>query len=168
MDANRFKELFLPYYRQLYVTAFKLTGNTEDAEDMVQETYIKLWKLRSKLNTIHNPEAFCKTIVRNLCLDKLRAQHYDTTTLEKTHATDEETPSVIIERKEANLLLYSLIEALPPIQKNIMLLHDVNGFSYEEIEKITGLNKISLRVTLSRARKKIREQFVQITAHENK
>ena len=58
MDSVRFKELFLPYHRRIYQVAFRLLGNSDDAEDMVQETYIKLWERREELSQVRNAEAF--------------------------------------------------------------------------------------------------------------
>ena len=67
--------------------------------------------------------------------------------------------------KYNNQLLYGLINRLPDMQKKLVLLHDANGYTVEEIEKITGLTPINIRVTLSRARKKLREQFIKHTAY---
>ena len=64
MDANQFKEQFLPYHAKLYRVAFRLMGNTQDAEDMVQEAYLKLWKKRDELpNDIQSMESYCITLV---------------------------------------------------------------------------------------------------------
>ena len=74
MDANDFKRRFLPYHQKLYRTAFRLMGNAQDAEDMVQEVYLKLWKKREELPPdIRNTEAYCVTPTKNLCLDARRA-----------------------------------------------------------------------------------------------
>ena len=167
MDSVRFKELFLPYYRRIYQVAFKMLGNSEDAEDMVQETYIKLWERRDELSQVRNAEAFCTVITRNLCLDKIRSTKYDTASTddERIMLPDNETPSDIVERKDHNRLLYGLINDLSDMQKKLILLHDANGYTLDEIEKITGLTPINIRVTLSRARKKLREQFIKHTAY---
>ena len=72
MDANDFKRLFLPYHRKLYRVAFRLLGNVQDAEDMVQEAYLKLWKRREELpSNIESWEAYCITLTKNLCYDAL-------------------------------------------------------------------------------------------------
>lgn len=167
MDSVRFKELFLPYHKRIYQVAFRLLGNSEDAEDMVQETYIKLWERRDELSNVRNAEAFCTVVTRNLCLDKIRNTRYDTecTDEERLMQPGGETPSDIVERKDHNRLLHDLINRLPDVQKKLILLHDANGYTFEEIEKITGLTPINIRVTLSRARKKLREQFIKYTAY---
>ena len=69
MDAAEFKQQFLPYHRKLYRTAFRLTENPQEAEDMVQEAYLKLWNKRDELAGVLNTEAYCVTLVKNLCYD---------------------------------------------------------------------------------------------------
>lgn len=64
MDTAEFKQQFLPYHRKLYRVAFRLTGNPQDAEDMVQEAYLKLWNKRDELADVLNTEAYCVTLSR--------------------------------------------------------------------------------------------------------
>lgn len=169
MDANDFKEQFLPYQRRLYRVAFLLMGNAEDAEDMVQEAYLKLWKKRNELSSdIDSMEAYCVTLIKNLCYDALRKAHIDKDerSPEELKISNESTVSHEIEvRDEANQVM-RLIEGLPEQQRQIILMRDVNDRPYEEIEEETGLSAINIRVLLSRARKRIREQFKAIMKYE--
>lgn len=71
MDAESFKNEFLPYHRKLYSVAYRLLENAADAEDLVQEAYLKLWDKREGLMVISNPEAFSVTLVKNMCFDLL-------------------------------------------------------------------------------------------------
>ena len=71
MDAESFKKEFLPYHRKLYCIAYRLLENAADAEDLVQEAYLKLWDKREGLAIISNPEAFSVTLVKNMCFDLL-------------------------------------------------------------------------------------------------
>lgn len=64
MDTAEFKQQFLPYHRKLYRVAFRLTGNPQEAEDMVQEAYLKLWNKRDELASVLNTEAYCVTLVK--------------------------------------------------------------------------------------------------------
>ncbi len=77
MDTAEFKQQFLPYHRKLYRVAFRLTGNPQEAEDMVQEAYLKLWNKRDELAGVLNTEAYCVTLVKNLCYDALRRSRPD-------------------------------------------------------------------------------------------
>lgn len=169
MDANDFKRKFLPYHRKLYRAAFHLMGNAQDAEDMVQEAYLKLWKRRDELPTdIANLEAYCVTLVKHVCHDALRLAH-----LEEDGRPPEELPIIgntnvahEVELKDEAHQVMTLIGQLPDQQRQIMQMRDVEDLAYEEIEKATGLTSVNIRVLLSRARKKIREQFLAIRNYE--
>ena len=169
MDANDFKQRFLPYHRKLYRVAFLQLGNAQDAEDMVQEAYLKLWQKRNELPPdIANLEAYCETLIKHLCYDKMRLLH-----LEEDDRSPEELPLAgsanvaheVEQRDEANQVM-RLIGQLPEQQKQIIQMRDVEERPYEEIEEATGLTSINIRVLLSRARKKIREQFLEIMNYE--
>ena len=169
MDANDFKRKFLPYHRKLYRAALHLMGNAQDAEDMVQEAYLKLWKRRDELPTdIANLEAYCVTLVKHVCHDALRLAH-----LEEDGCPPEELPIAgstnvahEVELKDEAHQVMTLIGQLPDQQRQIMQMRDVEDLPYEEIEKATGLTSVNIRVLLSRARKKIREQFLAIRNYE--
>ena len=169
MDANQFKEQFLPYHAKLYRVAFRLMGNTQDAEDMVQEAYLKLWKRRNELpNDIQSMEAYCITLVKNICYDTLRLSHLaeDGRAPEELNISGNISLTTEVElRDEANQVM-KLIEQLPEQQQQIVMMHDVDDRPYEEIEEVTGLSAVNIRVLLSRARKKIREQFKEIMKYE--
>ena len=76
MDAESFKRMFLPCHAKLYGVACRLLENAEDAEDLIQEAYLKLWSKREELTLISNPEAFAVTLVKNMCFDLLRSGKY--------------------------------------------------------------------------------------------
>lgn len=170
MDAVSFKQQFLPCHQKLYRVAFRLMGNAQDAEDMVQEAYLKLWKKRDELIDIQNIEAYCVTLIKNVCYDALRAFHLDEDNRppEELNVTATSNVAQEMERKDEMIHLRKLIGQLPEQQKRVMLLRDLNECSFEEIEKATGLNAVNIRVLLSRARKKIREQFNEIMNYESK
>ena len=169
MDASDFKQKFLPYHRKLYRSAFHLLGNAQDAEDMVQEAYLKLWQRRNELPPdITNLEAYCVTLVKHLCYDKRRISQLDEDerTPEELTLTEKSNVAHEVELKDEANQVMKLIGQLPDQQKQIMQMRDVEDRTYEEIEKVTGLTSINIRVLLSRARKKIREQFIEIMNYE--
>ena len=169
MDANEFKSRFLPCHQKLYRVAFRLMGNVQDAEDMVQETYLRLWKKREELPPdIGNMEAYCMTIIRNLCLDALKAPQ-----MEEEHRPIEECDmpeannlTREVEMKDEASIVHRIIGELPEQQRQIVKMRDVDDCSYEEIGQATGLTTVNIRVLLSRARKKIREQMSAINSYE--
>ena len=169
MDANQFKRQFLPYHAKLYRVAFRLMGNTQEAEDMVQEAYLKLWKKRNELpNDIQSMEAYSVTLIKNICYDTLRLSHLDEDgrVPEELNISGNISLTTEVElRDEANQVM-KLIEQLPEQQQQILMMRDVDDRPYEEIEEATGLSAVNIRVLLSRARKKIREQFKEIMKYE--
>ena len=72
MPASLFKQLLLPLYPRLHRVSLRLLGNVEDAEDMVQEVFLKLWDRRDALPDVQNVEAYCVTLTKNMCIDRLR------------------------------------------------------------------------------------------------
>ena len=161
MNATEFKQLLLPLNARLYKVAFLLLGNEDDAKDVVQDAYLKLWNQREKLNNLDNPQAFCTTLVRNMCIDRHRAA-----SLEVVDKPPEELPiagddnaSRHIEQQQTAQLLNHCLARLPAQQQQVVRMRDLAGCSMQEIEKATGLTAVNARVVLSRARKSLRELF---------
>lgn len=165
MNADEFKALFLPLHARLYRTAYALLWNAQDAEDIVQDAYLKLWRKRDELDIRTTPEAYCVSLIRRLCLDQLRSSRHEAEeTLEDTLPLPaDDDPGQRLEQRDETVRLKQLIAALPPTQRRVLWLRDVDERSFDEIEETTGLNAVNIRATLSRARKKIREQFKRIT-----
>lgn len=111
-------------------------------------------------------EAYCITLIKNICMDRLRNEqrHIQETT---GNNTEDEDNSYSIEKKleerDETEHLMILISTLPENQQKILRLHDISNFSYEEIEELTGINEANIRVILSRARKKIKDLFNKYT-----
>lgn len=161
--------MFLPCHSKLYGVAYRLLENAEDAEDLIQEAYLKLWSKRNELTVISNPEAFAVTLVKNMCYDLLRSGKYissrqNVPLSEEQNALPAENPEV----KEDVQVVKDIVARLPLQQRQIITLRDVKGCSYEEVERLTGLNSVNVRVLLSRARKKIREEFNKWNSYESR
>lgn len=165
MDAEEFKRRFLPLHPQLYRAAYALMQNAEDAEDIVQEAYLKLWDKRDTLDIHTNPAAYCTTLVRHLSLDQLQTKHYTAETPlpdNPTYPSDWNTEQRL-EARDQWMHLRQLIAHLPDTPRKVLWLRDVQECSMEEIARSTGLTDVNIRSILSRTRKKIREQFNRLT-----
>lgn len=161
MDAATFKALYLPFHTKLYRIAFHLLENGDDAEDVVQETYVKLWEKRDELPLMQNPESFCVVMVKNRCMDVMRSKQYQSISFDpvKHERSSPETPLETLENRDSLELVEHLMRSLPAQQQLVMKLRHIDDCSLEEIEQITGLSAVNIRVLLSRARKSIRELF---------
>ena len=168
MEASEFKRKFLPLNHKLYRIAFCLTGNKEDAEDMVQDAYLRIWERRADLDGIDNLEAFSVTVVKNVCLNMLRNRRQD------EEIDSGQRPDVVaetdvgreIESRDVMGIVAALIERLPERQRDVIRMRDVGDCSFEEIGMSTGLSPGNIRTLLSRARKRIKEQYLAIMNNE--
>lgn len=169
MDVDSFKRLFLPLHPKLFRIAYALVENKADVEDILQDAYYKLWSRREELANVLNPEAFCVTLVKNLCLDYLRsprANRHDEDVAEAVTLSTDSSPDKELEMQDKVEHIRHLISRLPENQRQVIRLRGIDDCSMDEIEQITGLNAVNIRVLLSRARKIIREQFDKYYAHE--
>ena len=160
MNTSQFKQKFLPLYRQIFWTAWRLTGNTQEAEDLTQEVYLQLWTKRESLTDITNPQAYCNILVRNLYLNQIRKKRVEITDMAGVPPiTDGYGLEEAVEQKQACEQVMQLIGLLPEQQRRVVMLHDMEGKTNEEIRQQTGLASTHIRVLLSRARKSIRQMF---------
>jgi RNA polymerase sigma-70 factor (ECF subfamily) len=155
MTAESFKQVYFSLHPKLYRVAYTILKNTEDAEDIIQDAYCKLWDDRKKLVDIQKPEAYCVTLVKHLCMDFLRSlkaaqNNYNIDDYDfLDYSTNIENN---VENKETIKKIKSIIHNLPEKQQRILNLRGFADCSPEEIETITGESAVNVRVLLSRAR----------------
>jgi RNA polymerase sigma factor (sigma-70 family) len=162
MTRTDFNDLVRQLNRNLYGYAFRFLRNQEEAEDAVQEVFIKLWNMGSKLDEYTSIGALATTMIKNFCIDQIRKKkHLIQEDYERTdfHETDDSTPYKVLESRESEDIIFSIIEKLPEIYKVAIRMREMEGLAYEEIADKTQQNINTLRVTLSRARKMIRDEF---------
>lgn len=162
MDLKVFTQSVLQHQARLFRVAKLFLRNTEEAEDTVQEIFLRLWDKRQQLEAYNSVEALAVQMTKNLCLDKLKSHtyNYTSTGLETVEVSAKTfTPHEQTELTDTNELLKKIIDDLPEIQKTILHLRDVEEYSFEEIEQITGQTINNIRVILSRARKSVRELY---------
>ena len=163
-----FESRVLPVKNKLFRFAFRLLGSSEEAKDVVQEVFIKVWNGRDQMASIDNMEAWCMRITRNLSLDKIRArQRKATDPIEESFdiQNDSRTPYEATENSENMQRINQLIASLPEKQRQVMHLRDIEGYSYNEICEILELDMNQVKVNLFRARNAVREKFVKINAY---
>ena len=159
MTEAEFHKEYLSLAETLYRVAFYMLESEAEAEDAVQEVFLKLWDTRDALDGIRNPKAYALTLLKNLCLDRIRrARHLSY----PEQLPEPEVPHLQDDEMDARMRLDKVLEAvkaLPERQREILLLRTVEGLSYEEIAERTGMNYLTLRVLLSRARTTIKSKL---------
>ena len=169
MDLQEFKIKVFPLKNKLFRLANRLLGDSSEAQDIVQEVFIKLWSRREKLDEYKSVEALSMVTTRNLCLDKLKAKKYPVDRLDnlKVDMPDTDIESKI-ENNELAEKIKNIILTLPEQMKTIIQLRDIEGYEFEEIAEIVGMNENAIRVSLSRARKKVRDILINSKLYEYK
>jgi RNA polymerase sigma-70 factor (ECF subfamily) len=167
MDEQEFSQRVMVHSGKFYRYSLKLLGNADDARDVVQDLYLKLWSMRESLPRLLNIEAFATTIVRNLCLDRLkrynRQKAYQGNGLAQVQAQPEEGEGGEAEHR-LNLIRHS-VKQLPQIQQRVFLMRDFEEMEFEAISLELGLTPENVRVVLSRARKRVKEIIDSMLSH---
>lgn len=169
MTHKEFCETYITLSESLYRVAFYILESREDAEDALQDLFLRLWQSRDTLSAVHNPKAYGITLMRNICIDRVRKGRGNGAVVSLESFNGEETGSSSLSREDAESCLeisektdrvLSLIGTLPKGEREVMKLRVLEELSYDEISKRTGMNPLTLRVLLSRARKKIRKAAI--------
>ena len=165
MDAREFKQRFMPHHRLLYRVAYQLTGNAQDAEDLLQDLYLKLWQKRDDLPDEAMKEAYLATMIRNLFIDQRRLKHVDASAELKNEdgPPDERSLDRQIDARDEVRQMEGLISELSERDAKIIQMHLVDDRSYEEIERDTGLSQGNIRIIVMRTKKKLKQQIQNIT-----
>lgn len=166
MQEISFRKDILPLKDKLFRLALRITFNRAEAEDVVQETLIRVWNKRDDWRQFGSIEAYCLTVARNLAID--RSQRKDAQTIELTSEVEEvseKTPYDQLVDKERMRLIHQLINKLPEKQRLIMQLRDIEGKSYKEIAVVLHLTEEQVKVNLFRARQKVRQQYLEIEGY---
>ena len=162
MNQTTFIGLMNPVKDKMFRLALRLLVSKESAEDAIQEVFLKLWNRKNKLNDYANIEAFAMTVTKNYCLDQLKSKQNNNMKL--VHSNYENKERSALDQLETNDQLKQIafiVNTLPEQQKLVFQLRDVEEYEYEEIAKITKMNETAIRVALSRARKRIREELLK-------
>lgn len=157
METAEFKQRMMPYAGQMYAVAFSILKKPSDAEDVVQDIFLKMWEKRRSMDSIVNLKAYVLSAVRNKSLDMLAGSRGNEGGV--LECSDEGRAVEQVERKEAATRVLKLIAAMPEPQRTVISMHDVEGMGYDEISDLTGMSEGNLRTLLSRARKRIRDVF---------
>lgn len=155
-----FRNIWIPLADRFYRAAYYMLESRQDAEDAVQELYLKLWKARESLPGVNNPVAYGMSLLKNICIDKVRRRE-----VRKSEPLGEgvppEAPSPESQMASKDLLKLILIEIdkLPDRQAEVMKMMVHEDRSYKEISERTGLSQVHIRVLISTARKTLKKKL---------
>ena len=167
-DANAFEAIVREFERNVYNIALRMSGDREDALDISQESFLKAYHSLHSFRGDSKFSVWLYRIVSNTCLDFLRerkrraevplVREDDEGETEDAQIRDESlSPETLLERKLTREAVQRGLESLPEDQRKILLLREIQGFSYEEIGRILSLESGTVKSRIFRARKKLCE-----------
>ncbi|SHF90128.1 RNA polymerase sigma-70 factor, ECF subfamily [Arenibacter palladensis] len=162
MQQTEFLNVVLPFKDKLYRLAKRLLVSKEEAEDATQEILMKLWSKNNMMEGYNNVEAYAMMMTKNFCLDRLKSKQAGNLKLVHSNYKDENVSlQNELEVSDSLSWIERIMEELPEQQKMVLQLRDVEQYEFEEIAELLDMSATAVRVTLSRARKTVREKLVQ-------
>lgn len=163
---QQFELLLKPHLKQLYRLAYRLTGNREDAEDLVQDVLLKLFPKLDEMKTIERLAPWLSRVLYRQFVDKYRQQQRQPLNLvdddiEQDQLAEQDTISGPEELTNSGLTLGLLDQAIARLnedQRQLVLLHDVEGYSLPELQEMLDVPLGTLKSRLNRARGQLRVQ----------
>lgn len=161
MNKTEFTDLVLPFKDKLFRLAKRILVSKDEADDAVQEVFLKLWKGKESIENYKSPEAFAITMTKNYCLDRLKSKQASNLKIVHSNYQNSENIERKIEANDGVELVFKIMETLPEQQKIVLQLRDVEQFEFSEIAKMLDSNETAIRVALSRARKTVRDAMIK-------
>ena len=148
----------MPLQKMLYREAYRMLGDTFEAEDAVQNLYVRLWEQKERLDNLSLPKEYCLKALRNICIDRWRKMRTRDEEVEFVKEISEANAPPDVEGEEAEEFVNHFLATLPQRQQRVMTMQ-MQGSSIEEIAKMTELTEGNVKVMLSRIRKKFKELY---------
>lgn len=167
MKEISFRNDVLPMKNELFRLALRITLDRAEAEDVVQDTLIKVWDKRDSWTTIDNIEAFAMTVCRNLALDRTRSRANNNVSLDMEGAQEPMTQTTPYDRmvQQDNLrMVGQIVDSLPEKQRSCIQLRDFEGKAYKEIAAVLDITEEQVKVNIFRARQTIKQQFLKMSS----
>jgi len=171
-DIEAFEKLIETHEKKVFNIALRMMGNSEDAKDMAQETFIRVYRSLGDFKEQSSLSTWIYRITTNICLDELRKRKNkkvlyiddniksDDGEIKRDIVSDDLTPEEKVERDEIKRMLNSAINDLSDEHRTVIILRDIQGFSYKEISDITNCPEGTVKSRICRARQALKEILV--------
>ena len=164
MTNGEFSARVLPQRERMYRLAKSMLCDSTEAEDVVQDVFEKLWIKRESLDEFEHLNAFILASVRNTCIDRIRTRktRQEKEVLLASKGEPSFDTSTTMEVSDIKNIIQRIIAGLPERQQTVIHLRDIEGCEMTEIAELVGMDEATVRMTLSRARKTVREKVLKI------
>lgn len=172
-DEKAFNELVRIFEKKIYAHAYQMLGNHTEADEVLQETFVRLVKNIARLKTDSNLASFVFRIATNCCIDIIRKRQRRFVSVEEDESEDTgryqlelsrsvPTPEKEHEDREILRLINEAIAELPRRQRATIVLHDVEGYSKEEVARMMDCPQATVRSNLHIARSKVKQKLTSL------
>ena len=162
MSKEIYLKNILPLRSRLLGIARGMLYEEQDAEDAVQEVLLRIWLVSDSLGKYDNPQAVAVAALKNHCLDRLKKVRHEQAK-DTDIASESDKPYYALEHKDTEEILTDIIDKLPSLQQMIIKMKDIHNYEVDEIAHITGTTAEAVRMNLSRARRRVREEYLKIS-----
>lgn len=167
-DIGRFEDLVHAYEKGIYTLCLRMLRDEQDALDAAQESFFRAYRALDRFRGESRFSTWLYQIASHICLDMLRSRSgADDISLTGEDDTEFDlpdlrpSPQTVLEQKELRKLVLKTLEELSPDSRQIVVLRDINGLSYEEIEAITGLEPGTVKSRIYRARRRLADLLLK-------
>lgn len=173
-DLSAYDRLMQRYEKRVYALCFRMAGNQDDAADLAQEAFLKAFRALPSFNGQAQFSTWLYRIVTNTCLDERRRQarrpqlfsldkplNTEDGQLALTLPAEASDPLATALSQETEIEIRTLLSMLPAEQRIVLVLRDMEGYSYDEIARMLNLNGGTVKSRLNRARRKLRELYLE-------
>ena len=161
MHRIEFEKFVVSIRPTLLARAFSVVGDSDTAEDVVQDCLFKLWTMRGSLDEYNSPEALALTITHRLSLNAIRGRNSTVGLIDEVISGTEDSPEQEVIRSEKEHEINRVMAMLPDAQQALITMRHVEGLSNAEIAQIVGSSEGAVRTALSRARNRVAEIFMK-------
>jgi RNA polymerase sigma-70 factor (ECF subfamily) len=167
MNSDIFNQSVLPLKDKLYRLALSIVKDRTEAEDIVQDVFLKIWSKQDEWELIDNVEAYCYRSIKNLSFDRLEsmaarsAEKYNAE-MDNMMFIDAKNPHTAFVEKEQIDIIFRCVEKLSENQRMVFQLREIEGMSYKDIAKSLDISEELVKVSLFRARRKIKELLEEL------
>lgn len=158
-----FTKLILPLKNNLFRYVLSFFSDRHKAEDIVQETMLRVWNCRDKWQQLDSMEGYCIGIARNLCIDELRRTKTNLSNIETAYEikSNDSSPAEVYTKKQLKIALDRTIQLLPEKQQQCFHLRENEGRAYEEIAEVLNITMNQVKVNIFRARNFIKKELLK-------
>lgn len=155
-----FRNIWMPLAERFYRAAYYMLESQQDAEDAVQELYLKIWKSHANLTDLKSPAAYGMSLLKNICIDRIRRRE-----IRKAEPLDaglpqpDAPPEKRLAARDILKKVMEEIDRLPQKQARVMKMMVIEDLDYKEISERTGLSQVHVRVLISTARKTLKQKL---------